>query len=90
MATLVEVVALNALSVGEAGSTGSTLGRASQRISRGRGSPSSEPRTSQNAVEGILSTYACGLDRRIRVGGASTQSHLGGSQGADSLGVYSF
>jgi hypothetical protein len=87
---LVEVVALNALSVSEAGSTGSTLGRASLRISRGQGSPLSEPCTSQNAVEGVPSTYACGPDRCIRVGGASTRSHLGGSQGVNSLGVYSF
>jgi hypothetical protein len=66
------------------------LGHVSQRIFGGRGFPSSEPRLSQNAVEGVPSAYARGPDRCIRVGGASTWSLLGGSQGVDSLGVYSF
>jgi hypothetical protein len=57
---------------------------------RSRGSLSSEPRASRNAVEGAPSVYTCGLDRCIRVGGVLTRSLLGGFQGADFLGVYSF
>jgi hypothetical protein len=39
---------------------------------RARGFPSSEPRTSRNTAEDALSSYACGLDLRIRLGGALT------------------
>jgi hypothetical protein len=59
-------------------------------IFRGRGFPSSEPRTSRNTVEGALSVYARGLDWCIRVGGALTRSFLEGFQGTDFSGVYSF
>jgi hypothetical protein len=45
---------------------------------------------SRNAVEGAPSVYLRGPNRCIRVGGALTRSLLGGFQGADSSGVYSF
>jgi hypothetical protein len=56
---------------------------------RGRGFPSSGPRTSRNAVEGAPSSYACGLDRRFRAGEALIRSFRG-FQGANSSGVFSF
>jgi hypothetical protein len=37
----------------------------------------SEPHTSRNAVEGAPSSYACGFDRCIRVGGALIRSFRG-------------
>jgi hypothetical protein len=90
--TLVEGVALNALSVSRwvRGVDRVDPGSCESEIFWGRGFPLSEPRTSQNAVEGVLSVYTRGLDRCIRVGGALTRSLLGGSQDMDSLGVCSF
>jgi hypothetical protein len=89
VATLVEEVALNALSV-----SGWTRrvdrvdpGSCESENFRGRGFPSSEPRKGQNAVEGAPSPYACGLDRRIRVGGALIRSFRGVS-GRGFLGGY--
>jgi hypothetical protein len=92
VATLVDVVALNALSVSRwvRGVDRVDPGSCESEIFRGRGFPSSEPRTSQNTVEGAPSVYARGPDRCIRVGGALTRSLLGGFQGTDSSGVYSF
>jgi hypothetical protein len=74
MATLVEVVALNALSVSRwvRGVNQVDPGSYESEIFWGRGFPSSEPRTSRNTVEGAPSVYARGLDRCIRVGGALT------------------
>jgi hypothetical protein len=79
MATLVEVVALNALSVSRwaRGVDRVNPGSCESENFRGRGFPSSEPRTSQNTVEGAPSSYACGLDRRIRIGGALIRSFRG-------------
>lgn len=92
MATLVEVVALNALSVSRwvRGIDRVDPGSCESENFWGRDFPSSEPRTSPNAVEGAPSVCAHGLDRCIHVGGALTRSFLGGFQGADSSGVYSF
>jgi hypothetical protein len=88
VATLVEVVALNALSVSR-WVRGVDPGSCESENFWGRGFPSSEPRTSRNAVDGALSVCARGLDRCIYVGGALTQSFLEGFQGTDSSGVYS-
>jgi hypothetical protein len=52
-------------------------GSCESEIFRGRGFSSSGPRTSRNAVEGVPSSYACGLNRRIRVGGSLTRSFRG-------------
>jgi hypothetical protein len=60
VATLVEVVALNAFvskSVDEEGSTDLTPSRASRKFFWGRGFPSSRPHMSQNLVEGALSPH---------------------------------
>jgi hypothetical protein len=74
MVTLVEVVALNALSVSRWvwGVDWVNPGSCESENFWGRGFLSSEPHMSRNAVEGALSSYACGLDRRIRLGGTLT------------------
>jgi hypothetical protein len=77
VATLVEVVALNALSV-------SRWVRGVDRVDPG--SCESENFWGRD----FPSVCAHGLDRCIHVGGALTRSFLGGFQGADSSGVYSF
>jgi hypothetical protein len=76
VATLVEVVLLNALSVSRwvRGVDRVDPGSCELEIFWGRGFPSSEPRMSQNAVEGAPSVCARGLDRCIRIGGALTRS----------------
>jgi hypothetical protein len=79
VATLVEVVALNALSESR-WVRGVDPGSCKSENFRGRGFPSSESRMSRNAVEGAPSSYACGLDWCIRVGGASTRLFRGFSR----------
>jgi hypothetical protein len=91
VATLMEVVALNALSVNRwvRGVDRVDPRSCKSEIFQGRGFPSSVPHMSQNTVEGTLSIHARGPDRCTRVGEALTRSLLEGFQGADSSGVYS-
>jgi hypothetical protein len=80
VATLVEVVALNAFSMSRWVREADQVdpGSCESEIFRGRGFPLSESRTSRNAVEGAPSVYARVLDQCIHVGGALTRSLLGG------------
>jgi hypothetical protein len=92
VATLVEVVTLNALLVSRwvRGVDWVDPGSCKSENFWSQGFLSIEPRTSRSVVEGTPSVYMCGLDRCIHVDGALTRYLLGGFQGADSMGVYSF